>query len=261
MNSFKSLDKLAEQIVFYVNQLNSGKLSATQIDDLLLEVGQLQERLIILRYKAFEEGMSENVAEVKEEKHQEMETPIAFSFGSVAPSVSPNQISLIDAIEEVEHTEPETKEEIVAEVEPDLVAEPEVESTPEIEAAEDPQVTAEPTPVQEVPSLVAESVTTGPYYGQKSSLAEEVTLAERLQKSPIGDLTKAIPLADKFVFINELFNQNADDYHSSIDQLNKFDEQEEAFVFVKEHLMPLYNWKQDDKNVEKFMNLVERRYL
>ena len=256
MNSFKSLDKLAEQIVFYINQLNSGKLSATQIDDLLAEVGQLQERLIILRYKAFEEGNTTPTPIAEETKATAIETPIAFSFGS-SPGTPANQVSLIDAIEEVQSSAPEI-----------AVEEPVVEAPAqsEVETVEAPVMAEEKiqdSPVMEVeiPSLVAASVTTGPYYGQKTLLAEEVTLAERLQKSPIGDLTKAIPLADKFVFINELFKQNADDYHSSVDQLNKFDELEEASLFIKEHLMPLYGWKQDDKNVEKFMNLVERRYL
>ncbi len=262
MNSFKSLDKLVEQISFYINQLNSGKLSATQIDDLLAEVGQLQERLIILRYKAFEEGNT-STPEITEKKDEAtaIETPIAFSIN--APTV--NQVSLIDAIEEAEHVEPkaeEVGEEPVAEViTEDLPVETIREITPEPEPETVVETVSIPEPAMEIPSLVAEPVNEGGYYAQKAAVMEEVTLAERLQKSPIGDLGKAIPLADKFVFINELFKQNTDDYHTSIDQLNKFDDLEEAFAFVKHQLMPLYGWNQDDKNVEKFMNLVERRYL
>jgi len=243
MQSFKSLDKLVEQITFYINQLNSGKLSATQIDDLLAEVGQLQERLIILRYKAFEEDNRENDSLSSTDSPTTIENPISFSISGSLP----NQVSLIDAIEEAQ-----VNPEIMPVEEPILEKQDSEQVVPEI---------TEKELVQEIPSLVAQPVESGAYYGQKSLLSEEVTLAERLQKSPIGDLTKAIPLADKFVFINELFKQNADDYHSSVDQLNKFDEMEEAFTFIKEQLTPLYGWKQDDKNVEKFMNLVERRYL
>ncbi len=255
MNSFKSLDKIAEQIVFYIGQLNSGKLSATQIDQLLAEVGQLQERLIILRYKAFEESLTTEPAESEKATSEEvqMETPIDFSFGSTPTPVVPAQVSLMDIIEEVEQAAIVTADPIVEEeVANEEIEQPIVEETFVAEILE--------TPV-EIPNLVSVPETQSSYFAQRSALTDDVTIAERLQKSPIGDLTKAIPLAQKFIFINELFKQNADDYHASIDQLNKFDEQGEAFEFVKNHLMPLYNWRQDDKNVELFMDLVERRFM
>ncbi len=278
MTGYKSLDKIVEQISFYINQLNSGKLSATDIDALLLEVQQLQERLIILRYKAFEEQVAALVGEESVDEETTIHTPIAFSMSATVPPPQlpdPKQVSLIDVINEALQNTPDattdlnvvlnaatvttttTTTEIKHEVKLEDIKPDPVDGF--FNAAELKQ--AEPAPLMaeaSAPNLAqAAPAQSQPLKGY----SDEMALAERLQKSAIGDLGKAIPIAQKFVFINELFNQNADEYHSSIEQLNKFDDMEEAMVFIKEVLMPRYNWNREHKNVELFIDLVERRFI
>lgn len=260
MTPYRSLDKIVEQITFYISQLNSGKLSATEIDALLLEVQQLQERLIILRYKAFEASLDDSEQEAEALR---METPISFSMSPspVIPDETSKQVSLIDVINEALENTPAATTDLSAvlaqasaisgKTAPEIMQEPVIMVQEEV--ITETEVSIE---ITQIPSVLQQS------NGSSSKhTGDDVTLAERLQKSAIGDLSKAIPLGQKFVFINELFHQNADDYHASIDQLNKFDEMQEAMTFIKSHLMPLYNWKQDDKNVEVFIDLVERRFL
>ncbi|MES2627416.1 MAG: hypothetical protein V4616_00480 [Bacteroidota bacterium] len=270
MSGFKSLDTIVEQINHYINQLNSGKLAVTDIDSLLQEVQQLQERLIILRYKAFESTATvdpEPVAEIpaapvsppEPEKPAAIETPISFSINPTPVSVTPEnpskQVSLMDVINQALQNTPEATSDLSAVL---RQASTSVSSPASITVVNSGQV-AEKKPVTEEPAINPLPDLRKP--AAPKSDADEVPLAQRLQKSAIGDLGKAIPLHQKFVFINELFHQNSDDYHSSIEQLNKFDEMEEAMSFLKSHLMPLYKWNREDKNVELFIDLVERRFL
>ncbi len=281
MMEYRSLDKIVEQISFYITQLNSGKLAALEIDALLQEVQQLQERLIILRYKAFEATMNEETPIVSEDEVR-METPISFSMTpqATAPAapepavvpvieVNPKQVSLMDVINEALQNTPEATSDLSSVLQqasavqvPTLSLEPE-EIAPEmfVEPATPEAAVASmraPEPMPEIPNLIQQAPSSSP---SLKTIADEVALGEKLHKTAIGDLSKAIPLGQKFIFINELFHQNADDYHASIDQLNKFDEMEEAMLFVKNNLMPLYHWKQEDKNVDLFLDLVERRFL
>lgn len=266
MTEFKSLDMIVQQINHYIDQLNSGKLAATDIDALLHEVQQLQERLIILRYKAFEATAVIEEEPVKADPV--IETPIAFSI-SATPTPPPvvadssKQVSLMDVINEALQNTPDESKDLnsiiqqasgVSNAIPVSAPAPVVEvetPAPVIEAV------VETAAVEvEIPSIVQQAAPVA-----QRSIYEDVALAEKLQKQAIGDLSKAIPLHQKFTFINELFHQNADDYHASIEQLNKFEEMEEAMIFVKENLMTLYKWNREDKNVESFIDLVERRFL
>ncbi len=292
MTGYKSLDKIVEQISFYINQLNSGKLSATDIDSLLYEVQQLQERLIILRYKAFEGQVDLGQEKLKVEEKQEEEdvttiqTPIAFSMSATVPPPQlpdPKQVSLIDVINEALQNTPDatTDLNVVAAVAPtetvaattttteikqeikleDIHPDPvdgffnaaELKQAEPVVSVADSHSHSELAPnLAEVAPAAAQSL---------KGYSDEMALAERLQKTAVGDLSKAIPLGQKFVFINELFNQNADEYHSSLDQLNKFDDMEEAMIFIKDVLMPRYNWNREQKTVETFLDLVERRFI
>ncbi len=317
--SFKSIDEIVSQINFYINQLNSGKLAAIEIDALLAEVNQLQERLIILRYKAFENEVKGSTSPEITEVHEapsfnfsSKNTPIVnetlaalFETEPVAevlptidlsskiepeatkeePAVSINQISLIDAIKEVElekgdtdvrlsnfitnlkKNSPSSKiaSEKQAETEtniPDLTSEPEqthVKETIDLQALKISQSEAIVLPVAESPSNTfgKTSSTSNPNYAQ----VVEMPLGEKLQKQPIHDLGKAIGLNQRFLFINELFKQNGDDFQASIERLNSFEEFEEASIFLKEQIIPLYKWDIESKTVGEFMELIERRYM
>ena len=77
-----------------------------------------------------------------------------------------------------------------------------------------------------------------------------------MQSKPINDINNAIGLNDKFIFIRELFGNNKELYHETIQVLNNFDTFENAVTFLNEN----FDWAEDDTNFERLKELVRRKY-
>lgn len=82
-------------------------------------------------------------------------------------------------------------------------------------------------------------------------------LASKLQNKPVQDLKKAIGINDKFQFIRELFEGNAEMFASVLDHLNSLSSFDEAYRYINEQ----FSWDEEDAVVMKFLELVNRRYL
>ncbi|MDP4205458.1 MAG: hypothetical protein Q8859_05625 [Bacteroidota bacterium] len=72
---------------------------------------------------------------------------------------------------------------------------------------------------------------------------------------PIQDLHSAIGLNDQYLFIRELFNNDADFYNRSIAYINSCTSIHEAVEFMKEN----FRWKKNDAS-KRFLELVKRRF-
>lgn len=86
------------------------------------------------------------------------------------------------------------------------------------------------------------------------------SVADTLQKKPIADIKTAIGINEKFQFINELFESNAQEYNIAINQLNICNSFAEAEAYIKS-LKEIYKWKDDSRVALSFTELVERRFL
>jgi hypothetical protein len=82
-------------------------------------------------------------------------------------------------------------------------------------------------------------------------------VASILQNKPIGDLTKAIGINDKFLFTKELFNGNAELYARSIRQLNEFTDINDALIYIQEN----FNWDGKNEAANQLIDLVRRKLL
>lgn len=89
----------------------------------------------------------------------------------------------------------------------------------------------------------------------KTNLKKDVSA--KMQSKPIKDINAGIGLNDKFIFIRELFENNKEHYHETIQVLNNFDTYENALEFLKEN----FNWEQDNPNFERLKELVRRKYI
>jgi hypothetical protein len=90
---------------------------------------------------------------------------------------------------------------------------------------------------------------------------EKETIALKHEKGRIEDLKKAIGINKRFLFINELFKGKADEFNSSIDKLNQFEEAIEAYEFVQRELARKHQWDFESEAVAEFLELVERRFM
>jgi DNA-binding phage protein len=76
--------------------------------------------------------------------------------------------------------------------------------------------------------------------------------------TPVDSLLKAIGVSDKFLFVRELFNNNAGDFQTAINALDNMKDKEDA----QQYLSTLF--EQADKNSDAFKQfnaLVNRRYM
>ena len=78
-----------------------------------------------------------------------------------------------------------------------------------------------------------------------------------LQNKPIGDLTKAIGINDKFLFTKELFSGNAELYSKTIRQLNEFTDINDALIFIQEN----FSWDEKNEAANQLIDLVRRKLL
>jgi hypothetical protein len=77
---------------------------------------------------------------------------------------------------------------------------------------------------------------------------------------PIADLKQAINLNDKLLYIKDLFNGYNLAYSEAIDLLNRFSTFGEADNFLKTNYAVKNHWDTKQATVDKFYELLERRY-
>lgn len=78
------------------------------------------------------------------------------------------------------------------------------------------------------------------------------------------DIKKPITfgLNDKIAFEKQLFGGSSEDLNRVVSQLSTFDSFEEAQIFIDEMVKPDYhNWEGKDDYAQRFMEIVERRFL
>jgi hypothetical protein len=82
-------------------------------------------------------------------------------------------------------------------------------------------------------------------------------LSNHLQSKPIQSIEHAIGINEKFLFIRELFNNNADEFNNTIQLLDKSDNYDQAYSY----LFKKYTWDLESETTEKLIILLKRRFL
>lgn len=90
---------------------------------------------------------------------------------------------------------------------------------------------------------------------------EDSSLSDHLQKQPIADLMSAIGLNERYLYSNDLFDGDMQEFKNAIKMLNEFENVEEAKAFFDSGLRSTYNWEDDDPLAQALLSLVVRRYL
>lgn len=86
-------------------------------------------------------------------------------------------------------------------------------------------------------------------------------LGARLNGSvPLNDLTKAIDINEKFLFINELFRGDRDMYDRSVKTINGCNSLEDAEYWIERELKIKLGWQEKDDAVQQFYHLIRRRF-
>ncbi|MGO4820262.1 MULTISPECIES: hypothetical protein [unclassified Flavobacterium] len=94
---------------------------------------------------------------------------------------------------------------------------------------------------------------------------EKPTVAETPKNLSINDkFSKGIDidLNDRIAFVKHLFGNSEEDYNRVLNQLITFDNFYETRNFIEEMVKPDYNdWKGKDDYAERFMDIIEKKFL
>jgi len=88
-------------------------------------------------------------------------------------------------------------------------------------------------------------------------------LSNKLSQKPISDIYSAMGLNDRFLILNDLFNEDKNTFSITIDELNKLNSFDEAKTYLSNSIIPEYNWDDEQKidRAKSFLQTIKRRYL
>lgn len=118
---------------------------------------------------------------------------------------------------------------------------------------------------EKAPEPIIQAPKTQPVLDKKEVIREKsqeiltTTLADKFHQSKIDNLKTAIPLHEKFLFINELFGGDNGPYNTFIDSVNHAQDMEQAANLLAESAIR-YNWDIENKTYLKLQTLVLRRH-
>ena len=133
-----------------------------------------------------------------------------------------------------------------------------IEKIPSVEKTE-PVVEkplAKPEPPKEAPIAKPQQRSLNDLFNERH---EDNSISSQYQHAKVGDLTKAISINDKFIYIKELFHNRGEDFSTSIRQLNECNTLEEAFDCL-EQLKQKFFWDSKSDAYLSFCDLLRRKY-
>jgi hypothetical protein len=233
----KGIDTLIASISAQVDGLKNGTLTVSQLNELTEQSRELYEILVVLRFSKASSS-EQPVASIQKEE---------VIVESIKEEPAKNEDILFD-FSGAEET-PDTPEEI------DLFA----PATPPVVEQKPVEVQEEVKPVASLPVVekteLEDSSINKNYHNQFSN-----SIASKMELQPIKNIAGHISLNQRFTFISNLFGNNAEAYNQQIAELDQFANDSEA----KQRLVQLkeqYQWDLENKQVEEFVTIVERRFI
>jgi hypothetical protein len=229
---YPRLQELSASIQLQMERLKAGELSLEELEIVVNQSRELYERLVVLRYKAFDESVNGITVAATNQGV----TAAVNTVEESKPELT-NQVSLIDAIAEVSKTE-DVVEELPLFTMDTTITEPPVTNT--------------------LFDLAALPATPSVNEMLARTMVQQETVAQHHTNTPIADLKIAITLNQRFQFSRELFKGNNQDYEVAIDLLNT-SSREDSMQYIKS-LEAKYQWSTGSSVVRDFCMLVERRH-
>lgn len=277
---YKDIQLLTAELAGQVQAMQNGELPADELDSMAEKARDLYERIIVIRHLAYERIVKSGGEGNKAEEPKVM----PFRINMKQSPISQNQTSLIDVIEELTNGDETVSEDKVESSDnkevtqtDDELSEETVEDSPENQSTEQEKKAPENTGRQKERApeeLASEKVDKEKPQIKKEpqhidsvndlagvNTEKQETIADRLKKSPIQDLKKAIGLNQKFLFINELFEGDASAYEESIEILNNAVSMAEALKYFDKNLVSDNDWEEDHPSVVDLKELVQRRHV
>ncbi|MBI9039644.1 MAG: hypothetical protein JEY97_16055 [Bacteroidales bacterium] len=236
------IETIKEQMEI-INQ-NDGRIAQIELDLIMSNIRKLYDKFYLLNKMnsdliVFSDNEKQKSADIKEIFVEPTKTKVE---------------KLDEIIQKIEKTEdskkPSQKTDEKTEINSSIVANSEKKPgekkiiVKEIDFFEEETIIAPPKkniesqPVFDLFSINEESIADRFIKENDNSIAAKIT------KKKTSDLKSIIGINEKFLFINELFNGNMQDYNEAVNSLNSFTDHEEANNFI-ESLKQSNNWDND----------------
>lgn len=92
------------------------------------------------------------------------------------------------------------------------------------------------------------------------STSPQTSLADQFGQQPILDLTKEIGINEKYLITENLFSGDNNAYLESINELNDFENIDQAYNYLNKTLLKKYSWNLKSNHFKRLNILVQRRY-
>lgn len=257
MSVFGTNEELNERIGGELKKLKSQSLTHVELDKLVADSRELYERLVVLRYKAFEQAVKKEVVvpdEVQVNAPQDER---------VEPDVVELHETTLDDEQEVGFSF-QLFDELVPMEEDGAVPPAEENKTHEV-------VSEEPTRIAETaqPEVVIgeQPVSKSNAFSPATSLLEKLSeqhnqnrLSDRLKLSPVSSLKTTFTLNDRIRFSQGLFSGDSDQFRQAVEFLDNCT----SLSVAKAQLVSyaeLHKWDMESKDVEHFYEFIERRFM
>ena len=93
-----------------------------------------------------------------------------------------------------------------------------------------------------------------------SNGASGATLADVHERQKINNLKSYIGVNQRFMFIRELFGNDADAYNRALETLEGQNTYVEAFNYIRNQYAQQYRWKMDSEEVVEFLEIMAKRF-
>lgn len=265
------MQALIEELAALVQKIKTGQATLGELEAFAAGTAQLNERAIILRYKAYEAQVYGTMEELPVEAAAEQVVAVEEAISEPvieAPSMEDavNEEPAFDLFSLDEEAEEPTfelsmEEQPVFEAEDhvphDLDPAPEMHLDElEISHEEEPVAEAE-TPVKPV---VEEPVMSGNLHGIYTKLSSnDGSLAARLMTVRLETLKGAFGFNERLQIIQELFNGSNDEFSSLIDRIETTPSKDQARQVVSAYASK-FNWDEESPLALELIQKVERKY-
>ncbi len=273
------MKELVSAIENGLKKISKGNITLIELEETLASSRELYERLLIVRYKVYENSILadeeseelevvDNETEVKKEEETipDENKDIEIIFEEETNDIAEDSIIRFDLFATPEIESEVEEDEVLPEIEKEIEQSIEKEDIlPEIEIKEEELVEENLYSEEKIENIANDSAETSKEITEDASslfpklMKIEKSIAQNYQVMTLETLIGSFTLNERLQFINELFDGSSDLFSSAIKRLDALDNIDSARSVIAEYAAE-NNWDLDGEVVEDFMLKICSRY-
>ena len=272
------MKELVSAIENGLKKISKGNITLIELEETLASSRELYERLLIVRYKVYENSIlaveeseelevvdKETEVEKEEETIPDENKDIEIIFEEETNDIAEDSIIRFDLFATPEIDSEVEEDEVLPEVENEIEQSIEEDILPEIEIKEEELVEENLDSEEEIENTANDSTEASKEIAEDASslfpklMKIEKSITQNYQVMTLETLIGSFTLNERLQFINELFDGSSDLFSSAIKRLDALDNRDSARSVIAEYAAE-NNWDLDGEVVEDFMLKICSRY-